>query len=368
MKAVRPLWVTFLGPPGPTPEEEMVQGARRAAALDALEMALATGAYAGAVVVTPSPWALGPLPRGAEVMAQDEPFHFGRLLWRLVREARPEALLYVGGGALPLMSPDEWTAVAEALARREGAVTNNLHSADLVGVRPASVLLSLPPPERDNPLARLLAQAGLPVWEMPRTISTTFDLDTPADVAVLKLTGYAPGPRLSSFLAGLDLDLSPHRLLLRVLVDPQAQLFVAGRVGSHVWRFLEEGTACRVRLLAEGRGMQALGLTPRSLLGLLVEALGPQGLARALPQLGDAAIIDTRVLMAHLGIVASRRDRFLSDLGRFAEIAHPGLRSLTQALVGAPLPVLLGGHSLVSGGLMALCRFAWQERDRGGLR
>jgi len=365
---MRPLLLTFLGPPGPTPEEELVQGARRAAALDALETALATGAYAGAMVVTPCPEALGPLPAGTQVVAEDGPFHFGRLLWRLVREAGPEALVYVGGGALPLLSPDDWAAVALALARGPGAVTNNLHSSDLVGVRPASALLPLPPPPRDNALARLLAQAGLPVWEMPRSLSTVFDLDTPADVAVLKLTGYAPGPRLASFLAALDIDLSPHRRLLRVLVDPQAQLFVAGRVGSHVWRFLEEGTACRVRLLAEERGMQALGLGARSLLGMLVEAIGEEGLAQALPRLGDAAVIDTRVLMAHLGIDASRRDRFLSDMGRPGEIAHPRLRRLTEALLSAPVPVLLGGHSLVTGGIMALARFAWEERDRGRLR
>jgi hypothetical protein len=248
-------------------------------------------------------------------------------------------------------------------------VTNNLHSSDLVAVRPAHAILSIEPPARDNALARLLGGVGLPTREMPRTLSTTFDLDTPADVAILKLTGYAPGPRLQRWAREVPLELGRYQALLPVLTDPQAQLFVAGRVGSHVWRFLEEGTACRVRLLAEERGLQALGLRARSLLGMMAEALGEEGLARALALLGDAAVVDTRVLMSHLGMDPSRRDRFLSDLGRPHEIGEPRLRRLTHALISAPVPVLLGGHSLVTGGIMALARFAWEVRDRGmGLR
>ena len=44
----------------------------------------------------------------------------------------------------------------------------------------------------------------------------------------------------------------------------------------------------------------------------------------------------------------------------------PFLRDFTRAAVEAPIPVLLGGHSLMSGGLMALNEFAWAERDAGG--
>lgn len=365
----RPLLVIFLGPSGPTPEEELVDGARRAAALDALDMAMATGAYERALLLTPSPDALGPLPKGVEVVVDEGPFHFGRRLQEVVARLKPPSLVYIGGGALPLLSLEEWAAVAMALARQEGVVTNNLHSSDLVAVRPAHAILSIEPPARDNALARLLAGVGLPTWEMPRTLSTTFDLDTPADVAILKLTGYAPGPRLQRWAREVPLELGRYQALLPVLTDPQAQLFVAGRVGSHVWRFLEEGTACRVRLLAEERGLQALGLRARSLLGMMAEALGEEGLARALALLGDAAVVDTRVLMSHLGMDPSRRDRFLSDLGRPHEIGEPRLRRLTHALISAPVPVLLGGHSLVTGGIMALARFAWEVRDRGmGLR
>ena len=66
----------------------------------------------------------------------------------------------------------------------------------------------------------------------------------------------------------------------------------------------------------------------------------------------------------HLGIEPSREDRFQSDLLRPEAISDTWLRRFTAAAAKAPLPVLLGGHSLVSGGLMALNDAAWLENDR----
>lgn len=80
--------------------------------------------------------------------------------------------------------------------------------------------------------------------------------------------------------------------------------------------------------------------------------------------LGDALVLDTRVVEAHLGLEPSREDRFQSDLFAFESIAEPTLRALTEAAADAPMPVLLGGHSLVSGGLMAINDAAWAENDR----
>ncbi|HXG41292.1 MAG TPA: hypothetical protein VNL95_01020 [Dehalococcoidia bacterium] len=362
----RPLLVLFLAGRGESDVEELVEGARRAAALDCLEAALGTGAYGGAVVAAADPSLLGHLPAGVQVDADAGTYHFGQRLQALVAALRPQALVYVGGGGLPLLSADEWASLALALGRGEVAIANNAYSSDLVAVRPADALLAIAPPERDNGLARALSQqAGLPLHELPRTLSSLFDIDSPTDVAVLKLTRLAQGRHLKAYLEAAQVDVSRYRALLPVLTDPQRQLFVAGRVGSHLWRFLETETACRVRLLAEERGLEALGLSARSLLGLYLEAVGVEGLAAALPALGDAAVIDTRVLLAHLGVRASRRDRFLSDLGCWQRVDEPTLRELTRALAEAPLPVLVGGHSLVTGGLMALVRFAWEERDRG---
>ncbi|HZP26437.1 MAG TPA: hypothetical protein VFB90_05255, partial [Dehalococcoidia bacterium] len=70
------------------------------------------------------------------------------------------------------------------------------------------------------------------------------------------------------------------------------------------------------------------------------------------------------VLLTHRGDLPGAEDRFLSDLGRWQDIDEPFLREFTRAACESDLPVLLGGHSLVSGGLMLLAEHAWQEHDR----
>src|SRR5687767_898643 len=86
--------------------EEMVAAARRAAALDSLETALGTGAFAGALLVTDRP-AETDLPRGLEVIRSTEPFHFGAALLDLVRARGLRRPVVFGAGALPLVGADE---------------------------------------------------------------------------------------------------------------------------------------------------------------------------------------------------------------------------------------------------------------------
>lgn len=103
----------------------------------------------------------------------------------------------------------------------------------------------------------------------------------------------------------------------------------------------------------------------RSLLGFYIEEGGCERFFGLLAELGDAAIIDTRVLLAHKRIAASRTDRFLSDARQPDGIGDPFLREFTRAATEARIPVLLGGHALVSGGLMALSEFAWEQSEAG---
>ncbi|MDZ4278934.1 MAG: hypothetical protein U1B78_07330, partial [Dehalococcoidia bacterium] len=57
-------------------------------------------------------------------------------------------------------------------------------------------------------------------------------------------------------------------------------------------------------------------------------------------------------------------DRFWSDLGCAERIAEPFLRELTEEAQRASIPVVLGGHSQVAGGLMLLTEAAWRQEDR----
>ena len=364
--APRPTLVVFLGGLGGSPIEEMVGGACCAAALDSIEAALGSEAFAGAILVTDDHGC--PSLPGVTLHFDDGPFHFGHRLAGVLRRYSPDAVVYMGGGSVPLFTGEDFAAVVRALERDDVLVTNNLFSSDMAAFRAkGAVLTTVEAVGNDNALSRALAGAGLAVEALPRTVASQFDIDGPPDLAVLSLTGLG-GPRLHSYVRGLDLDLTRYRQVLPLLVDPRAQVVIAGRVGSHAWRYLERETACRVRLFAEERGMQADGRAlsgmVRSLLGLFLDAVGVRRFFAALAELGDAALIDTRVLLAHLKIDASRADRFLSDMGRWQEVQEPTLREFTRAAMEAPIPVLLGGHSLVSGGLMALNEFAWQEQER----
>jgi hypothetical protein len=363
----RPALLIFLGGLGDSPVEEMVAGACAAATLDTAEAALASGRFTGAVVATDGRVELSDWPAGVTVDVDAGPFHFGCRLTETIRRHGLERVVYIGGGGLPLLGADEFGRIADALVEDGVAMTNNHFSSDLVAF-PAGALARIAPPDSDNRLARALSEeAGLSVRVLPRTVGTQLDIDGPTDLAVLALTGEG-GPRLREYLAALDMDLDRYRRALPLLTDRRAQVTVAGRVGSHAWQYLEGETACRVRLFAEERGMEADGRAgegkARSLLGFFLEKVGPQQLMHSLAKLGDAAFIDTRVLLAHFRVEAARTDRFLSDLGRWQEVTEPFLRDLTRAALQAPIPVLLGGHSLMSGGLMALNELAWRQREQ----
>ncbi len=358
--------VLFLGGMGGSPVEEMLAAALREAALDCVDQALATGAYAGAVVVTDRPGLQDLLPAGVAVdLDADGEFHFGRRLREVVERHGIERFVYVGAGSVPLMDEKDFAAIAAGVAAGEGATTNNFFSADLVAA-PAAALHRIQLPAHDNILPRLLREAGVEVRSLPRTDATQFNLDSPADLAILAVTGRG-GRRLRAFVDGLALDLERHRRCMAPLVDRTAEVLVAGRIGSHAWQYLERETACRVRVFSEERGMRAAGRdhdgSARSLLAYHAAAVGLPRLFQEMAEMAKAAFIDSRVLLAHAASTASRSDRFLSDMGEWPQVEDCFLRELTREAAAAPLPVLLGGHSLVSGGLMALTEAAWREHD-----
>ena len=105
---------------------------------------------------------------------------------------------------------------------------------------------------------------------------------------------------------------------------------------------------------------------PRSLLGALMARSSPSDLISELAALGDAVILDTRVLMAAIAGSADasawppEEERFASDFGDAARVATPWLHELTDAAAGSPVPVLFGAHALVSDGMRILVAAAWQ--------
>ena len=73
--------------------------------------------------------------------------------------------------------------------------------------------------------------------------------------------------------------------------------------------------------------------------------------------------MDNRVILAARGLWPATEDRFNSDLLRWERVSEPFLRRFTRAAASARVPVVMGGHSVVAGGLMALVEV---HRARGG--
>jgi hypothetical protein len=359
---VGPILILFLGGLGGSPVAEMVAGCHRAIARDTIERAQWSGAFNRVILVTDRE----ELEPAVVVERSGGPFHFGRKLKEVIEKYDIETPFYIGRGSVPLLSSHELGAIACQLdSASDTVITNNPFSADLIAFTPGKAIEAIELPATDNPLAQLLVrQANLRQVSLPRTACYQFDVDTPTDLLVLKLHP-GIGAHAKAYLEGLELDTSRLERAMSLFTDENAQVLVAGRVGSYVWSQLEMRTSCRVRMLAEERSMhtderQRRGEV-RTILGLYLEEVGHERFFETLAQLGHAAFIDTRVIFSHFGLEPSVSDRFYSDLGQPEKIDNPFVRKFTQAATEAPIPVILGGHSLVSGGLLALIEVARSE-------
>jgi hypothetical protein len=301
-----------------------------------------------------------------------------------------DAIGYAGAGALALVGDAALDVLLSPLPGE--VVANNRFSVDafvvagesasagLAGAAGATLRRAI---ERlghcpaDNTAARCLESVGFRARDLAEHPWSRFDVDTPLDLALLRLAASLPGtrkvdPSVSAFLAmaqlpgGRPLEVPWLAQIGAVMRDRAAQLVVAGRVPGEAVRLLETETACRVRWFIEERGMRsARDERPRSLLARWVETRSAAELIGELTGLGDAVILDTRVLMAALAgsSDASRwpgaEERFASDFGDHARVTTPWLRELTAAAGSAGVPVLMGGHALVSDGLRVLAATAW---------
>ncbi len=291
---------------------------------------------------------------------------FGARLRAFVETERPDGIVVLGSGSIPLARAADLRAfVAVAGAATPGALTNNRFSSDVVAISRAEALRDVPDLPSDNALPRWLEEArGYPIAER-RGWWLGVDVDGPLDLVLLGGASIEPPP-------GVDLS-AVRRAIERVAAvasDRRSELVVAGRTSAATLAWLETGRPARVRALIEERGLRAASLAaiqdpagsqsllrpPASVLGALLERDGAASLGEHIARLGDGAVIDSRVLLAHrLG--ADERawpraeDRFASDVLLPDAIGDPWLRELTRSAATAPVPIVLGGHTLVGPGL-----------------
>jgi hypothetical protein len=344
---------------GESSPQGWVRQARRAAAVDLLRQLCAVEEVDRLLLVTPDPDGLA-VPGVEIVRSEPGPIHVGEMLAQLVREYAIERLLYAGGGAAPLLPVASLAQVARRLREADNLViSNNRFATDWAGVAPAAALLAhvkrLP---RDNMLGWVLSTEGrLAAETLPATTATRLDIDTPLDLQVLRLHPDTM-PALRAYLETLPLPLAALQQVVEVLGTPASHVFIAGRVAPDAWRTLNEATRCWLRVLAEERGMVSSGRQERgevfSLLGAYLETVGMETFFHGLDAWADAALIDSRVLLAQRGRWPADNDRFASDLGWAEAVEDEWLRGLTFAAREATVPVLLGGHGLMAGALYAL--------------
>jgi hypothetical protein len=349
--ALRSVSVRILHPePGPTagPIERWVADAREALA----ERHRAAFRDAGAADV-------------AILRGQPDDTPFGRRLRDILEGERPGRLVVLGSGAMPLAASRDYADLVSAAASDDHvALTNNRFSADVVAIACAASLPPVPDLPGDNALPRWLEEvAGYRVRDLRVRWRLGIDVDGPLELLLLRAPGRPDG---------IDLTAIRSRLadVRAVAANRRAELVITGRVSVGTLRWLERDVSARVRAIVEERGLRAAtrlaqaepsvpGRPPSSILGIHLDAAGPQALGEAVARLGDAGLVDSRVLLAHrLG--ADERtwpgpeDRFASDLLLADRVGDPWLGALTASARDAAVPVLLGGHSLVGPGVRLL--------------
>lgn len=342
-----------------------------------------------------------------EVERSAKEFHFGRTLHRVTKKYDLDGFIYFGSGSGALLDNSQLQHLVTFCWRNESAALfNNFFSVDFAAVSNCKSLLnrldriageardklscktdSFATIRRNYPsladvpyaCAAMLATDNLlgffltehldwKSYSLPRNSGTQFDLDTPTDIALLKNFGIS-NAHIAKFLASTWIN-HPHLShIIDLLSQRKARLYVIGRVNPHAWSFLERRVACNTNILSEGRGMfsyqrgKADGI--RSIIGSYIAAEKNNFQNRffaELEKVADGVIIDTRPIFAYQRSLPRRADRFYSDLFMQEEITDPLVRDFTVQAAKVNIPIILGGHSLVSGGLYLLAEMAWKEK------
>lgn len=355
---------------GSTEPVAWVQRARQAAALDLLEQLARQPLIHQIILISPNAAELASQSATSVIThtIQTPPgsIHVGQHLLEIINQFNIDRLLYFGGGSAPLLDDNTLAQLIGQLASAENTIlTNNRFASDWAGLAPAAILADwverLP---QDNMLGWVLsAEAGLTVHAQPTSAASRLDIDTPTDLLTLRLHP-ATKPHLRAYLDTIPLNTTPLADALAVLKRPASQVFITGRFAPDVWQAVNRATRSWLRVLSEERGMVSSGRHLRgevfSLFADHLTIAGPDHFFTNLPKWADVAFIDTRVLMAHYGQWPADTDRFASDLGLPDQIENPWLRDFTAHTLACPIPIILGGHGLMAGDMLALCELLQQ--------
>ncbi len=355
--------LVFHAPLGAGRSESFVEAARWASALGLMRRLRSAG-VSKVYLVTPHADQRPDVKGMAELIASEaSDFHFGNTLKRLVADLGLHGVVYFGSGAGGLLSEQELGRLADFAAEETPrALFNNFYSCDFCAVSDAPRLRDVVLPGTDNALGFAISDADIPCFSLPRTATTQFDIDTPTDVLLLARSDRG-SPELRVFCSTVDPTHPTLDRALATLTNRGAVTCVVGRLNPITWSHFEVQVACRTSALVEGRGMRAGASSHIPWLRQVLQSDGPEPFFRRLAHACDAAWIDTRPLLGTDVSLPPAGIRFASDLFRLEEVADPAWHAFTDAARRAPIPVVLGGHGLVSGGLYLAAEACWKGRN-----
>jgi hypothetical protein len=363
--------VVMMGTTGKTPQEEFVTHIKQIVTIDLIHLLKIHGVTPIILCTPQTDW----IPIDADIWLSPDPtgrpFHFGNVLVETITAHRLHKVIYFGGASAPLLD-NELMGMLVGLVQTAGehgsripeqiVLTNNIHSSDWAAITNVQHALSIiKNATSDNSLVWLLQNSGKYEARILTRLrpSAEFDIDTPSDIALLYHHPACSPAAIAAIESYNFIQNVPIRRVIDILKREGSHATLIGRVPPKAWETLNRHTKSWIRVFSEERGMVASERLSRgevrSLLGYLLEAKGAKEFFRILSDITETALIDTRVLMAHQGKTFSQADRYASDLFMVDAIQDPWLREFTAAAAEAPMPIVLGGHSVVAGGLYVLC-------------
>lgn len=337
---------------------------RQGAALDLIERLLAAEGVVPVLLSDQEDLLAETARLGCRVRRTERPFAWLREVQKAVQaETRTadEAVLVLGGCAAPFLTKTHVENLRE-LAKPGTVWQNNRLSPDLVLFAPGRAVFEVERCANDNEFGHALErQAGFAAEHLPRELAYAFDVDTPMDALLAALHPEA-GERLRAAAGEIEHRVRLQEALEVLRREDYPDVALLGRVHPVEAERFGQAAHVRLRLHSEERGMKALGRIERgevrSLVASYAEAVGWKAFFAGMAEGAQCLFFDTRVVWAHQRAAYLEGDRFAADLLLTEQVGDPVLRKMVEAAMEAPVPVLMGGQSLVAGGLRLLVKAA----------
>ena len=285
----------------------------------------------------------------------EKKINFGKYLLKIINKYLLDKIFYFGAGSCYFLNKDEFKFISENTIKGQ-FISNNPVSSDFISFSSSDLTneIILNFPNIDNYFSSyLMSKTFLKYLKMPVSLGSVFDIDTPNDFAILsKIThnsGNIGNYISNSIFKNIDLD-----KFIKVLSSKSSEIFVYGRINPLNLYMAEKNIPCKIRFLSEERGLKIRGKASSSLLKYFFKSENFDNLFKLFENICDGGIFDTRIIFSLFAGEYEQEDVYLSDMKIWQKIKNPFIKFFTKKIAESKIPIILGGHSVVNGGLMAL--------------